>query len=36
MKPGLAPARGLNLWQVNLPSKKQVEMEQQLLNDDVA
>lgn len=36
MKPGLAPARGLNLWQVKYPQVKQVDLERQLLNDDVA
>jgi len=36
MKPGLAPARGLNLWQVNYPEGRQVKLELQEMNDDVA
>ena len=36
MRSGLAPARGLNLWQVNYPEGKQVDVELQELNDDVA
>lgn len=36
MKPGLAPARGLNLWLVKYPKEKQAELERQPLNDDVA
>ena len=36
MKPGLAPARGLNLWQVNYDGGEQADLELQKLNDDVA
>ena len=36
MKPGLAPARGLNLWQVNYAVGEQADLELQKLNDDVA
>jgi tRNA pseudouridine38-40 synthase len=36
MKPGLAPARGLNLWQVTYPRSKQANWLRETVNDDVA
>ncbi len=36
MKPGLAPAKGLNLWQVMYPEGEQVKLKMQQVNDDVA
>ena len=36
MKPGLAPAKGLNLWEVEYPSEKQVDVGSTNLEDDVA
>mgnify|MGYP005818248061 CR=1 FL=1 len=36
MKPGLAPARGLNLWQVTYPRSKQEHWSREIVNDDVA